>query len=271
MLTNHRRTFGYSLALLLAMAGLFLAVGRHPAGDAPVTTVSFVGRWDLAVFHAMDDVRNTPLTWLARALNVIGGGVVTIPLRALVTLWLAFRRRWRAFGTWVLTWILAEVILTVAKAYFHRGRPPGAVVSTTGFSFPSGHAVAGAATAVALVLVLLPAGRARYRWELAAVVFAFVMALSRVVPERALALGCRGGCASGDRGGARLGRRGDRGTRHRDAPASFGEHGGIRSRLTEGPHTRSITMRSWPLPRPLRASSRAVPCANPACDARSRR
>ena len=49
-----------------------------------------------------------------------------------------------------------------------------------GFSFPSGHAVAGAATAVALVLVLLPPGQARRRWELVAIGFAFVMALSRV-------------------------------------------------------------------------------------------
>ncbi|MDP9327649.1 MAG: phosphatase PAP2 family protein [Actinomycetota bacterium] len=180
MLTNHRRAFWYSLALLLSMAVVFLAVGRHPAGDAPATTVLIVGRWDLAVFHAMDDIRNTPLTWLARALNVIGGGVVTIPLRILVAVWLAFRRRWRAFGTWVLTWVAAEILLTAAKAFFHRGRPPGPMVATTGFSFPSGHAVAGAATAVALVLVLLPAGRARRRWEIAAVAFAFVMALSRV-------------------------------------------------------------------------------------------
>ena len=37
-----------------------------------------------------------------------------------------------------------------------------------------------AATAVALVLVLLPAGPARRRWELAAIGFAFVMAMSRV-------------------------------------------------------------------------------------------
>jgi undecaprenyl-diphosphatase len=53
-------------------------------------------------------------------------------------------------------------------------------VDTVGFSFPSGHAVAGAATAVALVLVLMPAGSARRRWEWAAVAFAFVMAFSRV-------------------------------------------------------------------------------------------
>jgi len=102
VLTNHRRAFWYSLALLLSMAAVFLAVGRHPAGDAPATTLPIVGRWDLAVFHAMDDIRNTPLSWLARALNVSGGCVVTIPLRVLVALWLMFRRRRRSFGTWVL-------------------------------------------------------------------------------------------------------------------------------------------------------------------------
>jgi undecaprenyl-diphosphatase len=54
------------------------------------------------------------------------------------------------------------------------------VVATIGHSFPSGHAVAGAATAVALVLVMIPPGRKRRRWEIAAVAFAFVMSLSRV-------------------------------------------------------------------------------------------
>jgi len=53
-------------------------------------------------------------------------------------------------------------------------------VDVVGFSFPSGHAVAGAAIAVALVLVLLPPGPTRRQWELAAAAFAFVMAFSRV-------------------------------------------------------------------------------------------
>ena len=97
-----------------------------------------------------------------------------------MAVWLAFRRRWRAFATWVITWAAAELILTAAKTFFHRGRPPLPLVDVVGFSFPSGHAVAGAATAVALVLVLLPAGPARRRWEFVAIGFAFVMALSRV-------------------------------------------------------------------------------------------
>jgi undecaprenyl-diphosphatase len=128
----------------------------------------------------MDDIRNVILSGVARALNVIGGGYVTIPLRAVVALWLTLRRRWRALGAWVLTWVGAEVLLTAAKAYLHRGRPPNALVAITGYSFPSGHAVAAAATAVALVLVLVPWGPGRRKWEAIAVLFAFVMAFSRV-------------------------------------------------------------------------------------------
>ena len=180
MLADHRRTFWYSLALFVALALVFVGVGRHPIAAAPATTFAPIGHLDLTVSHAMDDIRDTPLTWLARALNVIGGGVVTIPLRILVAIWLGFRRRWRAFGTWLLTWTAAEIILTAAKAFFHRGRPPGAMVATVGYSFPSGHAVAAAATAVALVLVTMPNGPRRRKWEAAAVAFAFVMAFSRV-------------------------------------------------------------------------------------------
>ena len=180
MLSNHRRAIGWSVVLFGAMVFVFAAVGRHPPGLAPETTLPFVGEFDLSVSHWMDDVRNGVLTTLARFLSVLGGGLVTIPLRIAVTAWLLIQRRWRALATWVITWAAAELILQGAKTYFHRGRPPLPLVEVVGFSFPSGHAVAGAATAVALVLVLLPPGPARRRWELAAVAFAFVMAMSRV-------------------------------------------------------------------------------------------
>ena len=75
---------------------------------------------------------------------------------------------------------VAEVALVVFKAWYARPRPPGALVDTRGFSFPSGHAVATAATAIALVLVLLPAGHHRRKWEVYAALFSFTMAMSRV-------------------------------------------------------------------------------------------
>lgn len=179
MLTDHRRAFGWAIALLGATVFVFVAVGRHPPSLAPRTTLPFLGRWDLAISHAMDDIRSAPLTALTRTLHVLGGGFVTIPFRIVVAIWLLARTRWRAFAAWMLTWAVAEIALAVAKPFFHRGRPP-ALVDTVTFSFPSGHAVAGATIAVALVLVLLPPGPRRRRWELAAAGFAFVMAFSRV-------------------------------------------------------------------------------------------
>lgn len=180
MLVDHRRALWYALGLLAAVALVFVGVGIHPTNEAPRTSLGLIGEWDLSFSRWMDDVRNGPLTVLARALNVLGGGLVTIPLRLVVTAWLAIRTRWRAFAVWVGTWVVAELLLTLAKATYHRGRPLGALVDTNGFSFPSGHAVAGAATAVALVLVLMPAGPARRRWEWTAAAFAFVMGSSRV-------------------------------------------------------------------------------------------
>ncbi|HET7236193.1 MAG TPA: phosphatase PAP2 family protein [Actinomycetota bacterium] len=180
MLTDHRRAFWWAIALLAATVFVFVAVGRHPPAAAPETTLPFLGEWDLAISHAMVDIRNEPLTAVARLLNLIGSGVVTIPFRIVVALWLLSRTRWRALATWLLTWAVAEITVLVAKDFFHRGRPPGSLVETVGFSFPSGHAVAGASIAVAFVLVLLAPGPKRRRWEFAAAAFAFVMASSRV-------------------------------------------------------------------------------------------
>jgi membrane-associated phospholipid phosphatase len=181
VLTNHRRAFSWSLLLLLGCVLSLFLVGRHPPQTAPQTTISFVGVLDETFYQWTAENRVAPLTWLFRVLAVVGAGIVTVPLRAIAATILIVQRRWRAFSAFVLTWISAEVMLTVLKVWFHRDRPPDALVSTNGsFSFPSGHAVAGAATAVALVLAFLPAGRERRRWEWIAVGFSFSMALSRV-------------------------------------------------------------------------------------------
>jgi membrane-associated phospholipid phosphatase len=180
MFARHRRAFVWSLLLLGACVASLFAVGRHPPELAPVTTVSFIGRFDLSVYHWVDDIRNTPLTWLALTLNVIGGGAVTIPLRIVVTAYLLFRRWWLRATAFAVTWALSEITLTWLKTYFHRGRPLDPLVSVKSYSFPSGHAVATSATAVALVLSLMPAGPRRRRWEWLAIAFTFVMASSRV-------------------------------------------------------------------------------------------
>jgi undecaprenyl-diphosphatase len=180
MLTDHRRAFRFSLGLLVGLVFMLVAVGRHPEELAPLTTLPFIGEFDATVERWVDDVRFGVLTGFFTFLSIVGGGLVTIPLRILVAAWLLFRRRWVALSTFVLVWVASEALLTWLKIFFHRGRPPGALVETNGFSFPSGHAVAGAALAVALVLVFFPPGPRRRKWELLAIAFTFVMALSRV-------------------------------------------------------------------------------------------
>lgn len=180
MLTNHRRAFRFSFGLLVSVVFLLVAVGRHAEDQAPLTNLVFIGEFDAMVLRWTDDVRNGVFTAICTALSVIGGGLVTIPLRFAVAAWLLFRRRFVAFSAFVLAWVASEALLTWLKIFFHRGRPPGALVTTTGFSFPSGHAVAGAALAVAIVLVAFPPGPERRKWERVAMAFTFVMALSRV-------------------------------------------------------------------------------------------
>jgi membrane-associated phospholipid phosphatase len=180
VLSNHRRALWYALGLLVACVLALAAVGRQPIGAAAtVTAIPAVGRFDLSMYRWMDDIRVEPLTLLFRFLNVAGGGLVTIPLRFAVSVYLAVRRRWRKTTAFVLTWIVSEIAITMLKGYFHRGRPPQELVVTYGNSFPSGHAVAGAAVAVGIVLAFFPAGERR-RWEWGAAGFAFVMAFSRV-------------------------------------------------------------------------------------------
>jgi membrane-associated phospholipid phosphatase len=180
VLTNRRRTLLYAVLLVGTMTAIFLAVGPNTGLTGLDTRVGWVGRVDQTVFRTSDDIRTGILTGVARVLDVAGGGIVTIPFRALVAIVLAMRRRWPAFSAWILTWALAEAAVRGAKAFFARPRPPMPLVSTTSFSFPSGHAVATAAIAMALVLVLMPPGRTRRKWEILAIAFTFVMALSRV-------------------------------------------------------------------------------------------
>ena len=180
MLTDHRRAFRFTLALLGFLVFMLVAVGRHPEHEAPRTTLAVIGDLDGAIDDWAHGVELALLTDVCRFLSFVGGGVVTIPLRVLVTVYLAVRRRFVAVSAFVLTWAASEILLTWLKVFFHRGRPQDPIVDTVGFSFPSGHATAGAALAVILVFVAFPPGPERRKWELLAVGFTFVMALSRV-------------------------------------------------------------------------------------------
>ena len=173
MLANHRR--GLILAaVLLASSALLAALLAIPTTRAWIQVSDDYATWWAGA------VRNQPATELAEVLSVIGSAWVTWPLRAVVAVVLAATGRLLQLAAFALAVVTSELLIGFAKNLYGRARPLDSLVETTGYSFPSGHAIAGAVTAVGLVIVLLPAGRSRLRWEVWAVVFTVVMALSRV-------------------------------------------------------------------------------------------
>lgn len=173
MLERHRFALLGAVLLYVGASVLFVLMAI-PSGRDLVQTI------DDAVFEAVDPIDNAVLGGMAVLLNVLGGVWVTAPLRLVVTAWLISKRRWEALWAWIGAAVLSELAIAVLKPLYGRDRPPDPQVVTTGFSFPSGHSVAGAVTAIALVIVLVPAGPRRRYLEVLAAYFAFFMGVSRV-------------------------------------------------------------------------------------------
>jgi membrane-associated phospholipid phosphatase len=173
MLVDSRRGLLISGALLAGAVVVGLLVTLPATGPA-------VQDADDAVWRLAGAVRNEPTTAVAVALSWLGGAWVNWPLRAAAILLLAWRRHWLRLAAFALAVLTSEILIGTIKAAVDRPRPPGSLIETSGAAFPSGHAIATAVTAVGLVLVLAPPGRERWRWEVRAVEFTAVMALSRV-------------------------------------------------------------------------------------------
>lgn len=172
MLLNHRRAGRLALAALLGGVVVLALVALSP-------TLGVVQAVDDSFRRFMVSVRVPALVWVAKVLAFVGSGWVNWPLRVAAGVLLAARRRWVQLSAFALAVVTSEALIGPLKALYARPRPPMSVIATHGFSFPSGHAVAGAVTAVGLVLVLLPPGPRRWAWEVRAAVFASMMALSR--------------------------------------------------------------------------------------------
>jgi len=173
MLVDNRRGLAVSAGLLAGalVVGLLVVL---PATAPAVQTV------DDAVWRFAVQIENPLTTVVAVGLSWLGSGWVNWPLRFLAAALLAWRRHWLRLAAFALAVLTSELLIGPVKAAVDRPRPPDSLIATSAASFPSGHAVAAAVTAVGLVLVLATPGPSRWRWEVRAVVFATVMALSRV-------------------------------------------------------------------------------------------
>ncbi len=173
LLHDHPLAWRVAVVLWMLSALLFLALAIPVSAEVVQSFDDAVYRW--AVAAEWD-----PAVAAAKILDFVGSVWVTWPLMVGIAAWLAWRRRWEAFATWVSAMVVSQALIGPVKNVYERIRPPMPLVETTSWSFPSGHAVAGAVIALAAVIVLVRAGPKRRNLELLAAAFVVAMALSRV-------------------------------------------------------------------------------------------
>ena len=164
----------------LLVAGVVLALLGAALTGAVATAggLAAVQRLDEQFRELMVSLRWPPLVTVSEVLSLVFSTVVLWPVRAVVTVVIAVRRRWLALAAWASTVVLSELAIGPVKALVDRPRPPGALIETSAASYPSGHAIASAVTAIGVVMALAT-GRRRLHWMVGAVCIAAAVALSR--------------------------------------------------------------------------------------------
>jgi membrane-associated phospholipid phosphatase len=112
----------------------------------------------------MTDGHSARLDRLALAFNDLGRGVLRALTIGAIGLGLVVRRRWAGLLAFACTEALTPLFGNLLKALVDRPRPPDAVLTATGSSFPSGHAAYAAATIVAVILLYNGSHRHRWLW-----------------------------------------------------------------------------------------------------------
>ena len=172
ILAASRRDTAIAVVISAVTAVVFAVAANHAA-------LSHIQRLDDSWLRLMVSIRNPPVTVIAKIFNILGLVYVTFPVRLAIAGYLAFRRRWWHLAAFAAAVVLSEILIGPLKAAYDRARPSGSLVATSGASFPSGHSIAASVTVLAAVIALVPAGRRRVAWGLAATAFALLMALTR--------------------------------------------------------------------------------------------
>jgi membrane-associated phospholipid phosphatase len=164
----------------LLVAGVVLLVLGFALTLAIATSggLAVVQRVDDGFRELMLSLRWGPLLTVSEVLSVVFSTAVLWPVRVLVMLVIAARRHWLALTSWISAVVLSELAIGPVKTLIDRPRPPGALIETSAASYPSGHAIASAVTAIGVVMALT-SGRRRLHWMIGAVCIAAAVALSR--------------------------------------------------------------------------------------------
>jgi undecaprenyl-diphosphatase len=158
LLTAEVLVLGLSMALCLL---LFLSMA-HLVFAARDSTL------DNALFAFADRLASPGMTRAMRLVSFFASFEYLLIVPPLVVLVFSFFRRWRWLALKVLLISFsASVLNQLLKRYFERPRPEFALLEQSGMSFPSGHAMIGAAFYGVLVYVVWrTVAHSLWRWAL---------------------------------------------------------------------------------------------------------
>jgi undecaprenyl-diphosphatase len=158
----------------------FVIVGVLYVAMAVPATHSWIQSIDDQILTIAVEAEAGPLVTIARTLSFIGGSVVMFPFVMIVAAYLYVKKHRAATLFWLMGMALAEILVWASKFLYARPRPPNALVTTHGYSFPSGHAGTAAAVAAGIVLLLVARGSRHWYYQVLAVVYVVAVAWSRV-------------------------------------------------------------------------------------------
>jgi membrane protein DedA with SNARE-associated domain len=174
-------TFGLEFTTLMATfavaAFVLVAYTVIVSGDPGPTP------GDLTAMEIAEKLRTAWLVDSAKVVTSLGSNAIVLPLAAVCAAVLAARRRWAELGVLAVGIAAIALGLHLIKDAVDRPRPEGGLVTTSGSSFPSGHAAHAVFyvwLAVTVVIRLRP-GMARGALVIAAgIALTALVGLSRV-------------------------------------------------------------------------------------------
>jgi undecaprenyl-diphosphatase len=165
---------GLEITTLLAFAVVggftFAILGAAPAQSTQE-------RVDSMAFDVADRLYTDGLKEVAVWVSALGSLAVTGALVAVVAVWAARRRHYADALVLVLAFVLQVLAVEIAKDVYDRPRPPGAHVTTEGYSYPSGHAANAVAWVACAFLLVRHGARLATRFAVIAIAIAIVVAV----------------------------------------------------------------------------------------------
>ncbi|WP_274653126.1 phosphatase PAP2 family protein [Paenibacillus humicola] len=133
-------------------------------------------RFDLSIIHAVQGRENAAMTAAAERFTAIGSSKVVIPLVLGTAVLLFFLLKHRRELALLTGGMLGSTLLNeLLKRIYHRARPDiHRIVAETGYSYPSGHAMA-SLTFYGLLVYLLWRHLSSRGWRLVLLAFSFCM------------------------------------------------------------------------------------------------